>query len=595
MKSAQLVSVTQAAKILKVSDETLRRWEKLGHIVPARTPGGARRYDISHLEEIREAADGQVKLGKLPQVLNKVYLQAPVSPSFTPPSTGVSAKSPIKNSNLMDYYLRPHSLNYPNSAGSSQSASASDNSDSLEKPHTELFNNQVPQLAGSGFFRSFNVAKMAGVSAASISLATLAITGSLVAGYLTSPAGTKSLMSAAVSSPLSPFNSLAKGYLSLVLPQKAKELGLNQEITRDNDTKILGDKDSSSLTVSQSPSIDSPDSLVLAATNKRPGVITFNADTIINADTTLQGSISLEGTVIKGLVQTITAGSNIAVVNGDTPNPTISVTLPTNLVNSFATSSTGTKVSGDIIIGSGLSLATDTKTITASTPTLSTVRSAGGCSGCLTDSDVADTITISSSGSVDVGALSGKVTAAKGGLGADVTPAGAGELLYSTSTSAYGHLAAGTSTYVLTSGGAGVPVWVAQSSIASSTAFNDITSGTNTQAAMVVSTGASLTYNGGTATSGVINANQLLGATWAAPGTIGSVTATTGAFTSLTATTFNKLTLTAPTTGSTLTIADGKTLTASNSLTLQGTDSTTFTFPVSSDTVAVLGDLKSTP
>ena len=74
MKSAQLVSVTQAAKILKVSDETLRRWEKLGHIVPARTPGGARRYDISHLEEIREAADGQVKLGKLPQVLNKVSL-----------------------------------------------------------------------------------------------------------------------------------------------------------------------------------------------------------------------------------------------------------------------------------------------------------------------------------------------------------------------------------------------------------------------------------------------------------------------------------------------------------------------------------------
>jgi hypothetical protein len=45
-----------------------------------------------------------------------------------------------------------------------------------------------------------------------------------------------------------------------------------------------------------------------------------------------------------------------------------------------------------------------------------------------------------------------------------------------------------------------------------------------------------------------------------------------------TATTINKVTLTAPSTGSTLTVADGKTLTANNSLTLAGADSTTLTF-----------------
>ena len=71
------------------------------------------------------------------------------------------------------------------------------------------------------------------------------------------------------------------------------------------------------------------------------------------------------------------------------------------------------------------------------------------------------------------------------------------------------------------------------------------------------------------------------------------------------ATSINKVALTAPATGSTLTIADGKTLTASNtltlagtdgktltasnSLTLAGTDSTTMTFPASSATVAGLG------
>lgn len=53
-----------------------------------------------------------------------------------------------------------------------------------------------------------------------------------------------------------------------------------------------------------------------------------------------------------------------------------------------------------------------------------------------------------------------------------------------------------------------------------------------------------------------------------------------------TATTINKVTITSPASGSTLTIADGKTLIASNSLTLSGTDSTIMTFPTTSATLA---------
>lgn len=52
------------------------------------------------------------------------------------------------------------------------------------------------------------------------------------------------------------------------------------------------------------------------------------------------------------------------------------------------------------------------------------------------------------------------------------------------------------------------------------------------------------------------------------------------------ATSVNKVAITAPATGSTLTIADGKTLTANNSLTLSGTDGTTMTFPGTSATLA---------
>jgi hypothetical protein len=55
-----------------------------------------------------------------------------------------------------------------------------------------------------------------------------------------------------------------------------------------------------------------------------------------------------------------------------------------------------------------------------------------------------------------------------------------------------------------------------------------------------------------------------------------------------TATSINKVAFTAPATGSTLTIADGKTLTASNSLTFTGTDATSFAFPGTSGTVVTL-------
>jgi hypothetical protein len=70
--------------------------------------------------------------------------------------------------------------------------------------------------------------------------------------------------------------------------------------------------------------------------------------------------------------------------------------------------------------------------------------------------------------------------------------------------------------------------------------------------------------------------------------TLTSPTLTTPALGIATATSINKVALTAPATGSTLTIADGKTLTANNSLTLAGTDSTTMTFPATSDTLAGL-------
>jgi hypothetical protein len=101
-----------------------------------------------------------------------------------------------------------------------------------------------------------------------------------------------------------------------------------------------------------------------------------------------------------------------------------------------------------------------------------------------------------------------------------------------------------------------------------------------------------LTFTGTTSltfpTSGTVTA---LGNTTTGSGSIvlaTSPTLTTPTLGVASATSVNKLAITAPATGSTLTITDGKTLSVSNTLTLAGTDSTTVTFPGTSDTLAGL-------
>ena len=70
-----------------------------------------------------------------------------------------------------------------------------------------------------------------------------------------------------------------------------------------------------------------------------------------------------------------------------------------------------------------------------------------------------------------------------------------------------------------------------------------------------------------------------------------SPTLTTPVLGVATATSINKVALTAPATGSTLTIADGKTLTANETMTLTAvTGSNTYTFPTASGTVATLNE-----
>src|SRR5581483_7128002 len=103
----------------------------------------------------------------------------------------------------------------------------------------------------------------------------------------------------------------------------------------------------------------------------------------------------------------------------------------------------------------------------------------------------------------------------------------AGGVIYTNGAGLLSQTGQGSSSQVLEGNGSGAPQWVNVSSFGGNVGFANIDNGTNTHGAMVVGTGSSLTYSGGTATSGVINANQLLGGTWAIPGTIGSTTPNT--------------------------------------------------------------------
>ena len=46
-KSANFLKIGQTAKVLGVSIDTLRRWEKIGKITAIRTAGGTRLYPVS--------------------------------------------------------------------------------------------------------------------------------------------------------------------------------------------------------------------------------------------------------------------------------------------------------------------------------------------------------------------------------------------------------------------------------------------------------------------------------------------------------------------------------------------------------------------
>lgn len=70
---ANLLTITQAAEFLKVSPDTLRRWEAKGIVTPGRTRGGSRRYTLLDLK-IAKLNKKKTKLSQISTLLKQNYI-----------------------------------------------------------------------------------------------------------------------------------------------------------------------------------------------------------------------------------------------------------------------------------------------------------------------------------------------------------------------------------------------------------------------------------------------------------------------------------------------------------------------------------------
>ncbi|GAA1976299.1 heat shock protein transcriptional repressor HspR [Microbacterium pumilum] len=55
-EDAPILAIAVAAELSGMHPQTLRQYDRLGLVVPARTQGGSRRYSLHHVEQLRQVA-----------------------------------------------------------------------------------------------------------------------------------------------------------------------------------------------------------------------------------------------------------------------------------------------------------------------------------------------------------------------------------------------------------------------------------------------------------------------------------------------------------------------------------------------------------
>ncbi|MDX2377965.1 MerR family transcriptional regulator [Microbacterium sp. LRZ72] len=77
-EDAPIFAIAAAAELTGMHPQTLRQYDRLGLVVPARTQGGSRRYSAHHVQQLREVARLSAEGMSLPAIARLVALEEQV-------------------------------------------------------------------------------------------------------------------------------------------------------------------------------------------------------------------------------------------------------------------------------------------------------------------------------------------------------------------------------------------------------------------------------------------------------------------------------------------------------------------------------------
>ena len=190
---------------------------------------------------------------------------------------------------------------------------------------------------------------------------------------------------------------------------------------------------------------------------KLGGSILFALPVTAKKNVTLNQKLEVAGTSLfkqditaPNVIYSINAGDNILISDLESQIPTISVDF-SGVVNTFQGQT------GDLNLEEGTDISIDGLTI-SNTSTLTSVIGRGGCSSCLTDSFVANSLTIDTTGTIAGEAIkSGMIATTVGGTGLNSYLAG--DLIYASASDTLDTLGIGGYGEFLTVGVSGLPEW----------------------------------------------------------------------------------------------------------------------------------------
>ncbi|MBI4039186.1 MerR family DNA-binding transcriptional regulator, partial [Candidatus Daviesbacteria bacterium] len=181
-----LLKIGQASKILGVSIDTLRRWEKVGKIKAKRTAGGTRLYSLPELKKISSKSI-------------KIDQNIPISTEELLKKTQNTQKTGISE--------------YRTEQSSEQIFRQSDISD---------LSNILSPSGSSGQKKTSFLTKFLLPSAVILTITTLAVTSWITTSYLVDPLETAKFFKNSQASFLKPFDKLAKKIVTVISPTQTE-------------------------------------------------------------------------------------------------------------------------------------------------------------------------------------------------------------------------------------------------------------------------------------------------------------------------------------------------------------------------------------